>query len=204
MLSGQALFTGETVSHVLGAVLQVEPQWDALPTATPHGLKKLIRRCLEKERKRRLRDIRDTLAELDEAFTAERSEQTSVPHPAAQRRSLRGVASIVLGGIVIGTTVWALTRAAPATQPVRSSSPLPAWPVTGRYPCARTRSSISSAQHRPDHHGKPGQHDRQDDRFLKWFADVGRSSRPHALPLFVCHVVFAPLKTHLRRRDRCK
>ena len=57
MLTGQRLFTGETVSHVLGAVLQVEPTWDALPAPTSQPLRKLLRRCLEKDRKRRLRDV---------------------------------------------------------------------------------------------------------------------------------------------------
>ena len=48
ILTGQRLFTGETVSHVLGAVLQVEPQWDTLPVPTPEALRRLLRRCLQK------------------------------------------------------------------------------------------------------------------------------------------------------------
>ena len=48
MLTGQRLFTGETVSNVLGAVLQVEPKWDALPTATPKELRKLLPGCLKR------------------------------------------------------------------------------------------------------------------------------------------------------------
>ena len=78
---GQRLFTGETVSNVLGAVLQVEPKWDALPTATPKVLRKLLRRCLEKERKRRLRDIGDALTELDEALVADPQPQTDEKPP---------------------------------------------------------------------------------------------------------------------------
>ena len=48
VLTGQRLFTGETVSHVLGGVLRVEPDWDALPTGTRQGLRKLLRHCLER------------------------------------------------------------------------------------------------------------------------------------------------------------
>ena len=64
MLSGKRLFTGETVSHVLGAVLQVEPEWDALPAGTPQSLRNLLRRCLQKDRKRRLRDVGDAWVEV--------------------------------------------------------------------------------------------------------------------------------------------
>ena len=50
MLTGQPPFTGETVSHVLGAVLQVEPTWDSLPVSTPQPLRRLLGRCLERDR----------------------------------------------------------------------------------------------------------------------------------------------------------
>ena len=66
ILTGQRAFDGETVSHVLGAVLQVEPKWETLPAHTPQSLKNLLRRCLEKDRKRRLRDIGDALVDLEE------------------------------------------------------------------------------------------------------------------------------------------
>ena len=71
MLTGQRLFSGETVSHVLGAVLQVEPQWDALPVATPHEVRRLLRRCLRKDRRQRLRDIGDVLDDLADGTYSE-------------------------------------------------------------------------------------------------------------------------------------
>ena len=116
MLTGQRLFTGETVSHVLGAVLQVEPKWDALPTATPPLLKRLLRRCLQKERKRRLRDIGDAVAEFDEGFAAQSTDQTTVA-PVAQagrlRQALPWVAGVLLA-LVASLTTWSLAR--PAAQ----------------------------------------------------------------------------------------
>jgi serine/threonine-protein kinase len=119
MLSGQRLFTGETVSHVLGAVLQVEPKWDALPATTPEPLRKLLRRCLEKERKRRLRDIGDALTDLDEALTAQPTDEravTPVTQPAAWRQALPWVAGIAVGGVITGLAVWSL--APTLTSPV--------------------------------------------------------------------------------------
>jgi serine/threonine-protein kinase len=58
MLTGRPVFTGETVSHVLAAVLAKDPDWTALPADTPAPIRKLLRRCLEKDRKRRLADAR--------------------------------------------------------------------------------------------------------------------------------------------------
>ena len=57
MLAGQPLFAGETVSDVLAAVLTREPDWRALPAATPASVRRLLERCLERDPKRRLRDI---------------------------------------------------------------------------------------------------------------------------------------------------
>src|SRR5499427_4496646 len=54
MLTGRRVFEGETTSHVLAAILAKEPDWTALPASTPAAIRRLLRRCLEKERKRRL------------------------------------------------------------------------------------------------------------------------------------------------------
>ena len=54
MLTGRPVFTGETESEVLAAVLNAEPDLSMLPAATPAPIRRLLRRCLEKDRKRRL------------------------------------------------------------------------------------------------------------------------------------------------------
>jgi Tol biopolymer transport system component len=56
-LTGRPLFGGETVSDVLAAVLTREPDWSALPASTPTRVVQLLRRCLERDPKQRLRDI---------------------------------------------------------------------------------------------------------------------------------------------------
>jgi len=53
-LTGKRLFEGATVSDTLASVLKTEPEWSALPAATPFAIRRLLRRCLEKDRKRRL------------------------------------------------------------------------------------------------------------------------------------------------------
>jgi Tol biopolymer transport system component len=66
MLTGHPLFTGETVSDVLAAVLTREPDWAAVPASTPAGVRRLLRRCLERDPRRRLRDIGEARLALTE------------------------------------------------------------------------------------------------------------------------------------------
>jgi Tol biopolymer transport system component len=82
MLTGRRAFEGEEVSDTLAAVLRAEPDQKALPAATPASVRRLLRRCLEKNPKRRLADIRDARLELDES-SAEPLAET----PSAGRRS---------------------------------------------------------------------------------------------------------------------
>ena len=69
MLTGRPVFDGETVSHVLAAVLTKDPDWTTLPAGTPASIRKLLRRCLDKDRKRRLDSAADARLEIDDALT---------------------------------------------------------------------------------------------------------------------------------------
>ena len=70
MLTAKRLFTGATVSDTIAAVLKAEPDWTTLPTDTPPAIRRLLRRCLEKDRKRRLTDAGAARLEIDDALTA--------------------------------------------------------------------------------------------------------------------------------------
>jgi serine/threonine-protein kinase len=70
MLTGQRAFKGEDVSDTLAFILTREPDWATLPAATPPPIRRLLRRCLEKDRTRRLCDIGDARLEIDEALAA--------------------------------------------------------------------------------------------------------------------------------------
>ena len=67
MLTGTRLFEGATISDTLAAVLTKEPDWTALPAQTPSSVRRLLRRCVEKDRKRRLADAGDARLEIDDA-----------------------------------------------------------------------------------------------------------------------------------------
>ena len=65
MLTGRQAFVGATVSDTIAAVLEREPDWSALPSGTQLSIRRLLRRCLEKDPKRRLRDMGDVRMELE-------------------------------------------------------------------------------------------------------------------------------------------
>src|SRR5262249_21306969 len=67
MLTGKRPFDGEDVADTLAFILTKEPDWNALPAATPLAIRRLLRRSLEKDRKRRLPDIADARIEIDDA-----------------------------------------------------------------------------------------------------------------------------------------
>jgi eukaryotic-like serine/threonine-protein kinase len=69
MLTGRKPFRGETVSDTIAAILQREPEWGALPRSIPTNIRQLLQRCLQKDRSRRLRDIGDARAALEDART---------------------------------------------------------------------------------------------------------------------------------------
>jgi serine/threonine protein kinase len=121
MLTGRQTFGGETVSHVIASVLKDAPDWTALPHGTPVAIRTLLRRCLEKDRRRRLADIADARLELDDAVA-----QPSAS-PVQVRPSSRGVAALwstigVIGGALIAAVAmwsWISPAAPPPVQPAR-------------------------------------------------------------------------------------
>jgi len=69
MLTGKVPFEGGTFSDTLVAILDREPDWHSLPEATPVNIRILLRRCLEKDLKRRLHDIADAVIEINETLS---------------------------------------------------------------------------------------------------------------------------------------
>src|SRR5215510_3912131 len=70
MLSGHATFAGETVSEILARVIEREPDWNSLPTGLPPRIHELVRRCLEKDPRKRWRDSGDIRIEIEAALSA--------------------------------------------------------------------------------------------------------------------------------------
>jgi serine/threonine protein kinase len=67
-LTGKRLFQGEDTTETLAAIIKGEPAWSALPEDMPLTVQLLLRKCLAKDRKRRLHDIADARVDLEQAI----------------------------------------------------------------------------------------------------------------------------------------
>jgi serine/threonine protein kinase/Tol biopolymer transport system component len=114
MLTGRVPFAGETTSDTIGKILECEPDWSALPTATPAPIRRLLLRCLAKDPKQRLRDVGEMRIEIDaigEVLPGASDLTVAPPAPAKSRATwLRWIA---LAGLAVSVGVWEVRR--PAT-----------------------------------------------------------------------------------------
>jgi len=107
MLTGRKAFVGETASDAIAAILEREPDWTKLPAAAPAPVQRLLRRCLEKDPSRRLRDIGDARLDVDSALSS--PAQADLPKPAQMTRR---TAISALAGAAVGaaTGIFAIRR----------------------------------------------------------------------------------------------
>jgi serine/threonine protein kinase len=124
MLTGRHLFRGETLSDTLAGVLKTDPDWKALPPETPHSIRRLLRRCLDRDCKRRLADIADARLEIDDATSG----ASELPIPTVLPRSRfqwLGLALAVVALAGIAVTVAHLRETSPEPVSVRFEVPPP-------------------------------------------------------------------------------
>src|SRR5262249_36100977 len=87
MLTGRCVFQGEKLGEILGGVLKEDPDWTGLPRDTPEGTRRLLRRCLKKDRKRPLPHIGAARIEIDDVQTEPQGD--APPMATALRRGER-------------------------------------------------------------------------------------------------------------------
>ena len=146
MLTGGRAFEGEDVTAVLAAIIKDEPDWSALPSSLPATVRVFMQRCLEKDPKRRVRDIHDVRLALEGAFDlAEPPQKTG----ADWRRVLPLLAASMLVGAV---AVWMLRSPAPADRGVTRTllDVAPAERLTGNSSSASLRPSRQAVAISPD------------------------------------------------------
>jgi eukaryotic-like serine/threonine-protein kinase len=111
MLTGRSPFAGDSIAETIGFVAAREPDWSALPPPTPPAIHRLLRRCLVKDSRQRLRDIGDASLELRHPV-----DPAAPAFPAAPRRGA-WVFGAAIGAVLmaaIGATWLWLTRDPPA------------------------------------------------------------------------------------------
>jgi len=105
MLSARRAFDGADTTEVIAAVVRGEPDWSRLPSDTSPSVRRLLRRCLEKDAKRRLADIRDA------RFALEDLDQDAAPTArvsAGGRERLAWLAALV--ACLAGAGAWLSLR----------------------------------------------------------------------------------------------
>jgi serine/threonine-protein kinase len=111
MLTGKMAFPGDTISDTLAAVLRLEPDWEALPDNTPALTRRLLTRCLEKDVRRRLRDIGEARIRIDRSLSGEAVELSSAvmaapAEPAPPPKPSRLPWLVAAGALLLALAGW--------------------------------------------------------------------------------------------------
>jgi len=94
LLTGKRAFPGETLQDTITAVLEREPNWQALPAKTPVQVRELLRQCLQKDAGRRLRNIADSRRTIEKAQRG------------WNRWRVAAIAAVVLAMLAVGAALW--------------------------------------------------------------------------------------------------
>jgi eukaryotic-like serine/threonine-protein kinase len=122
LLTGQRAFRGESSQDTIAAVLEREPDWDALPAKVPAKIRELLRQCLQKDASRRLEHIVDARRTIEEV----------------QRGSKRWQIVGAAAAVAIVAVVTALWMRGPAHPLDRSQ-----WVQLTRFPDSVTQPALS-------------------------------------------------------------
>jgi Tol biopolymer transport system component len=126
MLTGRRPFTGETVSDTLAALLRADVDFTSLPAGIPPAVRRLLRRCLEKDPRHRLQAMGDARITLENVLAGKDEDEGVAPAGATGKRiapTLPLAAGLVLGAAVMAGIMWSMS---PAPQP----APLRKIPIT--------------------------------------------------------------------------
>ena len=122
LLARRRVFLGETTSDLLAAVLTREPDWAAIPPGVPRNIVVLLKRCLQSDRRRRLRDIGDARLELEETLTAPPAQAETAERK--QRRVVYALTGVIVGAALAGFGGALLRAPVPEPRVTRFAIPL--------------------------------------------------------------------------------
>ena len=140
MLTGRAPFAGDTISDTLAAILEHEPDGTMLPAETPVPIRRLLRRCLEKDRKRRLDSASDARLEIEDAIAFPAAETLALAATPFRRVTPAAIAALA------GFTMIAARRLGPDAARTRGS---------GAAGAVRNRSAAWTAAQRVRPRSRP-------------------------------------------------
>jgi len=114
LLTGKQAFAGDDITDILAAVVRAEPDWRALPPATPVKIRDLLRRCLQKDKTLRMQAAGDARIEIQEVLTAPRDSGATVAPLESRSRLPRVVATAVfaIAALALAALLWRSSRPA--------------------------------------------------------------------------------------------
>jgi prepilin-type processing-associated H-X9-DG protein len=134
MLTGVRAFDGDDVSETLAAVLMRDPDWSRLPPGLPASIRTMLRRCLERDRRRRMGDIAGALLAMDESLAAAPAPGGT---PGSARRMLPTAmvaAGVLAGAMIAAVAVWLALPPPPPRDFIRFEVLPPAKTETAPVP----------------------------------------------------------------------
>jgi hypothetical protein len=119
MLAGTRPFECQGISDTLVSVITKEPDWTALPAETPSAIRRLLRRCLTKDRKRRLADIGDARLDIEEALTAPTDDPNAKNLETAPATNANRALpwTVVAAAVALAGTIFMLWHSPPKEPP---------------------------------------------------------------------------------------
>ena len=121
MLTGHRAFDGETTSDVIAAIIERQPEMAKLPAPVPAHVRRVIERCLEKDPKRRARDIAEVALQLAEGGAVMSNRPSGWRRPAAVAAAL-----LIVGALASAAVVRQMTRSAAVAVPIEFTIGAPA------------------------------------------------------------------------------
>jgi serine/threonine protein kinase/Tol biopolymer transport system component len=120
MLTGRAAFAGDSVSEILARVLEREPDWTAIPAPLQPRIHELLRRCLEKDPKKRRRDVGDIRVEIEQILSGPAQTAPAIVDVASRRRAglVWAVAAVLAAALVVTVARPYFSRPAEAPETI--------------------------------------------------------------------------------------
>ena len=140
MLTGRRAFEGATVADTFASILEHEPDWSLLPPNTPASIRRLLERCLQKDVRRRFRDMADAVFELDDALGGSAGvvnigtgSATVRRRGWTRKRTLGLAAALGVAFVAVAAFVWTTRRTTDEPMLVRLTSNPSGMSVTSAH-----------------------------------------------------------------------
>lgn len=133
VLTGRRAFEGETVSDLIARILEREPDWSALPASTPDLVRRILRRCLEKDPRKRQRDMGDVrlaLEEIEDARVSSMRAALETGDRGATGRTSRRLLAVAWGVAALAALVALLSFVLPRARTVEDADGVVRFEVT--------------------------------------------------------------------------